>query len=152
MRDVSNYDKHGVKQPCVFLKVGDFHFMKNSVADIMHDWSEGIIGYDLGKIIHHFIYVEKFFTLIVLNEQLQGFNYGKHEKRSAPPNSVSFKKDKDEPTLNKMSASETLCFLRIITLLIGRYVPSVDNPHWKLLIKLRNLVEIVFPRSIHKDT
>lgn len=151
LRDASNYDKHGVKRPCVFHEVGDFHVTKNVVVDNMHDWLEGIVRYDLSKILNYFIYEKRFFTITLLNERLQGFKYGKHEKRSAPPNIISFKNDKNEPTLNKMSASEMLCFLRIITLLLGRYVP-VDNPHWKLLIALRNLVEIVFSRSIHKDT
>lgn len=139
---VSNYDKLGVKQPCVFHEVGDFYITKNVVVDNMHDWLEGIVRYDIGKILHHLIFENKFFTITVLNERLQGFKYREHEKRSAPPNSVSFKKD-SEPIMNKMSASEMLCFLRIITLLIGKYV-RVDNPHWKLLIELRNLVEIVF--------
>ena len=35
--------------------------------------------------------------------------------------------------------------------MIGRFVPRGDS-HWELLIKLRNLVEITFSRSIHKDT
>ena len=50
-----------------------------------------------------------------------------------------------------MTASEMHCFLCIITILIGRFIPCGDS-HWELLIKLRNLVEITFSRSIHKDT
>jgi hypothetical protein len=66
LRDESNYDKHGVKQPCIFHEVGDFHVTKNVVVDNMHDWLEGIVRYDLGKILHHFIFEKKFFTLTVL--------------------------------------------------------------------------------------
>lgn len=110
LRDESNYDKHGVKQPCIFHEVGDFHVTKNVVVDNMHDWLEGIVRYDLSKILHHFIFENKYFTLTVLNERIQGFNYGKHEKRNAPPNSVSFNNDKNK-IINKMSATEMHCFL-----------------------------------------
>lgn len=53
--------------------------------------------------------------------------------------------------MHKMTSSQMLCFLQIVTLLIGDFVP-VDDIYWQLLIRLRNLIEIIFSKIIHKNT
>lgn len=64
MRNKKNYEKDvqtndssktGVKEDCVFHKIKLFHATLNRFVDVMHDVLEGILRYDLARIISAFI-------------------------------------------------------------------------------------------------
>ena len=138
---------HGVKKNSPFPRIPGYHFTKNIYADFTHDYPLGVCKYDVGMLLNYFISEKNLFSLEVFNERLNGLNYGKHEKRSKPP----------ELTENNLTskylsstASETLCFLRVLPLVIGDLVP--EDSYWKVLINLRHLVEISFSPVIHTDT
>lgn len=46
----------------------------------MHDVLEGICRYEVALILYHYIYVEKYFSLDLLNERIESFNYGDGNK------------------------------------------------------------------------
>ena len=93
----------------------------------MHDVLEGIAQYDLAQILHEFIQVQHFFTLMELNDLIRGFEYGQHQNK--PPEIL--KRHIDEKRII-MTASEMLCLIRHIRLIIGHFVP-LKNKTWALL-------------------
>ena len=53
----------GIKSPCVFHKISNFHVTENLTIDMMHDVLEGVCVYVIKSIINIFITVERYFTL-----------------------------------------------------------------------------------------
>jgi hypothetical protein len=53
----------------------------------MHDVFEGVTQYDLAKILDHYIYTKRYFTLSQFNDRILAFPYEQHE--NAPPNERS---------------------------------------------------------------
>lgn len=109
----------------------------------MHDILEGICQYDLGLILHQFIQVNKYFSLSELNNRIKGFNYGLN--KNVPPEILR------NHIKNKrvcMSASEMLCFVKHINLIINHLIPN-DNALWSLLLQLRELIEILTSSKLY---
>jgi len=121
----------------------------NKSADIMHAILEGVCRYNIGKILWYFIILLGCFTLGKLNERIRGHAYGTHDQRSKPP-PISEAHIKNK--MLNMSSSEMRCFLQVLPLLIGDLIANKEDPHWKLLLKLRYLTEVVHLKSIHKTT
>lgn len=127
LRDEISYNAHvrdinpstsGVKAPCTFHQLSSFHFIKNSCVDAMHDILEGVCQYDLKFLLHHFIYVEKKFTLVQLNNIIQGLSYSIDEKNK--PVEVSEKHLKGNRII--MSAAEMLCLVKNLSFMVGHLI------------------------------
>ncbi len=54
----------------VLCKIEDFPLNKCLVHDPVHILSEGIVPYEAALMLHEFIFVKKYFTLIYLNNQI----------------------------------------------------------------------------------
>lgn len=156
MRNKQNYEEclridnpslTGMKRDCIFHKVKDFHVTVNRSVDGMHDL-EGVIKYDVSKLLHIFINEKKYFNLSLLNARLNGFPFDDNDKRNRPP---SIEPNHLKQLTISHSTSEIFCFLRILPLLIGDLIPEND-PYFQILIKLRHILEIVFALKHHKDT
>ncbi|KYN28513.1 hypothetical protein ALC57_02067 [Trachymyrmex cornetzi] len=132
-----NEKKTGISESCIFHGINNYHVTKNLVACVMHDVLEGVCQYDLGLILHQFIKVDKYFSLTELNNRIKGFNYGPNKNK--PPVILT------NHIKNKhlcMTASEMLCFIRHINLIINHLIPT-NNEYWSSLLQLRELVEIL---------
>ena len=138
----------GIKEPCVFNEVDDFHVVKNLAADIPHDWTEGVHRYDFAKLLNYFIFEAKYFTLDDLNLRLPAYQYGVDDHFNKPP-PISEKHLKNGCII--ISSSEMMNLLRCLFLIVGPLV-SEGHPYWELLIKLKTVTEIVFSKVIHKNT
>ena len=108
-------------------------------VDPAHDILEGVLEYDIGFVMFQFIEIDKFITLKELNSRIQNFEYGPNESNKPRPIKPNQIKNKHI----KMSASEALCFLRNLGLLIGDLIPRA-NVHWKLVVLLKEIIDIVF--------
>lgn len=150
LRNVDNYQadlnnkNFGIRDECIWHDLPDFHLTKNVAVDVMHDLWEGVCRHDIGHMLHHFIYVEKLFTLDTLNSRIQFFNF--------------FAKNKP-PTISKkhilkkyiiMSASEMSSFVQYFSLIIGDCIPE-NNEVWQLYIALLEIVEVVNAKMVHAD-
>ena len=145
----SNTLESGIKEPCVFNEVNDFHVAENFSVDMMHDVLEGVSVYVLESILFIFIFVKKYFNLNYLNCRIQNFNYGPTEIANKPP-VISFNRATNKLHL-KMSASEILCLVRYWGLMIGDLIPD-DDEYWQLYKYLRQIIDIVTsPRIIRSD-
>lgn len=143
----NNLSQTGVKSACVFNSVVDFHIILALCVDPMHDILEGVCKYDLGFILHYYIYVKKYFSFDTLNNRLNAYPYDPNEKKSKPPSITDSHLSKKKIHL---SSSEMLCLVRNITLVIGDLVP-IDDEFWQVIIMLHSIVDIVFASHIQKE-
>lgn len=142
--DLNKHDvSSGVKEPCVWHKLPDFHLTSNFAVDIIHDIFEGICTYDLTALLRTLIIDYKLFSLDSLNSRMKSFNYGKFENSNIPPliNPEHLKNK------IKMSANEFLCFTRYLGLIIGDLIPQ-NLEIWNIWIILREIIDIVCAPSM----
>lgn len=123
-----NCKETGIKSRCIFHDLTDFHILINIIVDNMHDLLEGVCQYDLGLILHQFIYVNNFFTLEQLNNYIRGFDFGDVKNKPTEILETHILRKK-----LKMSSSEMLCLVRYLPLILGSLIPR-ENEHWLLLI------------------
>lgn len=155
LRNESNYAEHvknitsgssfNVVEECVFHKLKFFHVTKNLSVDVMHDVWEGVVQYDLAKILNVYVNVNKFFTLDQLNQRILAFPYEEWENKVVEIQQSHLK------TKLKMSSAETMTFLRNFALFLGDLVPE-DDPHWDLFLSLKKFVEVVMDKVTHSNS
>lgn len=141
---VNNSEVTGVHFDSAFNKIPSFHVTSNLVVDHFHDFAEGIAHYVLLHVLRHCI--PRYFTLDDLNHRILMFDYGSRELSNKIPLISSNFATRDKL---KMSGSETLSFVRFFGLLIGDRVPEHDS-HWRLYLKLRQLLDEVLAKSLCK--
>ena len=89
----------------------------------MHDLTEGIVVYDIGGILQVLI-DSKVITLEIINNRVETFPYGEHEKAyKARP--LFFSQEKGGTKIKvKQSSVEMLCLTRYLGLMIGDLIPA----------------------------
>lgn len=146
---MANSSISGIKERCAFHEVNNFHIIQNSTVDVMYDVFVGVALYVMRAIIYNFVFVKQYFTLEFLNSRIKTFEFGSSEN-SSRPSLISIHRLKNKLNL-KMPASEMLCFVRYIGLIIGDKVRE-DDELWKLYKYLRQIVDILTsPRIIRSD-
>ena len=144
-QDPNSTARHGIKTPCALNKSKFFHITSNYSPDIMHDILEGIGKMEVKLVISELI-TEGLFTLELLNARITNFAYGAADKKNKPEEiAASALKTKDSALKN--SAAQMWCLLRTLPLMIGDKVAR-GHPHWGLLLKLRDIMDITFAREI----
>ncbi|XP_072759388.1 uncharacterized protein [Anoplolepis gracilipes] len=132
---LQNLNMTGIKEKCVWEAIPSFSFIQGISFDIMHDLLEGVCGYDLA--LFDLIHEKKYFSLETLNNRIIYFDYGPVESSNAVP---QIKKEHLITGKLKFSASEMLCFVRYIGLMLGDLVPE-DTESWSLYLKLKSIVD-----------
>ncbi|XP_075168716.1 uncharacterized protein LOC142240860 [Haematobia irritans] len=132
-----DFKSSGIKENSVWNDLNNFHVTQNHCVDVMHDLLEGVCHYVLIFILKRFIEYHKFFSLQQLNYRMLTFDFGPINSRNKPPilNSDFHKKNK-----LKLSASETLVFLKSFNLMLGDLILECDE--WDLYLLLRQIVVI----------
>lgn len=146
---LKNLPMTGIKENCVWNIIPSFSFVDSISFDIMHDLLEGVCHYDLTLILFDFIYNKKYFSLETLNNRIIYFDYGPLESGNTVPRIT---RDHLMASKFKFSASEMLCFIRYLGLMIGDLVPT-NAEGWHLYIKLKSIIDIITapyvnPRSL----
>lgn len=136
----------GIAFKSKFVDLKDFHPADNPYVCKMHDFDEGVVVIALEKVLWYFISIKKYFTISKINHIKKCFNYGEIEvgNKSGPIKIISKKvKGKLVRAVKlKGSASENICFLKLLPLMINSLVPKRDKV-WSLLIKLVKLADIL---------
>lgn len=155
LRTIVNYNQDvkkkcptqtGIKEPCIFNNVNNFHVAVNHSCDVLHDLYHGVVKYDLIFILNHYIKVMGLFTLDEINAEISVFNFG-FDNHNKPPLLTEniFKKSS-----YNVSASECSILIKYFGLLIGHRVP-LNDPVWELYLALRKILDIVGSRVLRKD-
>jgi hypothetical protein len=136
----------GIKQKCPLSRIPSFSVSDNISLDIMHDLLEGVAHYNLKEIINDFVNEKKYLTLETLNERVQIFDYGQQIGNVT----VEIKKEHLDGTKFHMTASEMLCFVVFLPLMIGDLIPNSDRV-WNFFLIFSQIVEIVTSYSITEN-
>ena len=152
LRDVMSYEQDlqkfgfettGIQERYIFNSWDFFHIAKNRSVDRMHDASEGILGNAISKILNS-LAKEKILSLDVINSRIESFRYCQMEKSNKPRRLQYVKSKKGSEKLKiRQSATEMLCLVRYLGLMIGDLVPA-ENEYWKLYICLRQILGCLY--------
>ncbi|XP_047143709.1 uncharacterized protein LOC105850147 isoform X1 [Hydra vulgaris] len=139
----------GIKVVSILKELKYYHPAKNDTGDIMHDILEGIAPLEIKLVLYNFIYIQNLFDLNLLNNRLRHFPYGL-TFQDKKPSLITENRLKDNSSLLGQRSSQTMTLLIVLPLLIGDKVPS-DSEHWKLLLLLLKISNIVFSPAVHKS-
>ena len=112
----------GIREPCAWNEVPNVDFLENTGVDLLHDVFEGVCKYDMRLIINYYIRNQTF-SLPLLNNRLEFYDYGPIDKSNKPP-LLTF--DKKDVIRLKMSGSEMAHFMKYFGLLAADLVPEGD--------------------------
>lgn len=138
----------GVHEECVFNRIPSFHVVDNWALDVCHDLQEGVDHYVMLLLIRQFVNIDKYFTIEMLNDRIQFFDYSCDNSNRPPeinPSRLQASYDK-----LKMTASEMDCFVRYFGLIIGDKVP-VNNEYWLLYLRLRSVHDVLMAKSVPRS-
>jgi hypothetical protein len=115
---------------------------------VKHDWLEGICKYDVVKVLKELIFKQQYFSLDTLNYRIQHFNYGYLDSKNKPSLLCENKLKRDQI---KASASEMLCLLRYLPLMIAEFIPE-NTKVWNLFLLMRKIVYLLLVTETQKGT
>lgn len=144
---LNNLTLTGIHVRCIFHQLKHFHVTRNFAIDIMHDFLEGILHYDLCCIIESLIR-KRYFTLEELNFEIRHHNYGPYSKNKSLDEITSTMLSKRDL---KCSAAEMETFFLHLATIIGHKVKR-GAKEWTLYITLRDIHALIFSKTIHKNS
>ncbi|XP_065644960.1 uncharacterized protein LOC136075509 [Hydra vulgaris] len=140
----------GVKTECPLNKIKGFHVTDNWCLDIMHTLLEGVVLVELGCIFHGLCVLDKCLTLSEINKAMCLF-WGKItvEKNHKPVQILKIH-EPGHVLAPSMKAVQCWALLKYLPLAVGKTVPP-ENKHWKFLLHLSHLVDLIFaPNFTHE--
>ncbi len=147
-QDPSQVALYGVKGECVLIEsLKYFHAVDGFPPDILHDFLEGVVPFELYLCIQDLI-KNKYISLETLNQAIQEFPY-----------SFSDKTDKPQPVPKTFASKKTIggnghenwCLIRLLPLMIGHRVPE-GNMAWEMLMVLKDVLELVSSRRFTDES
>ncbi|KAJ8685014.1 hypothetical protein QAD02_020807 [Eretmocerus hayati] len=141
----------GLNEYCLFNDVRKFHIYENISGDAMHDFMGGAAVYTATKTLGS-LFKDKTvkFDIDVVNNRINRFPYNEAEKGNKP-RPLFFTHQKGGSALKiKQSASEMLCLVRYLPLMIGDLIPA-GNVHWKLFLYLTKIAGIMTSPKISRS-
>ena len=140
----------GIKEKCIFNNIKNLHITENMCVDVTHDLCEGIGAYTIEKVLESLI-PTKVISLEIINNRIDSFPYNDTEK-SNKPRPLFFRVGKKGRSKIKFrqSASESLCLIRYLGLIIGHRVPA-ENQYWKLYLCFRKIVGVLTSPQLTKS-
>ena len=85
----NEFSTTGIKEKCIFNDISNFHVSENDSVDIMHDLSEGIAAYVIGKVLQVLLSDKQLtlneqLTLDIINNRIETFSCQDFEKPNKP--------------------------------------------------------------------
>ena len=141
LRDLSKtFQESGIQENSLLNEMPDgYHVTRNKVGDILHDFLEGICGYDMSRILHHLVIKTEKVSLDTLNFKLRTFDYYSNNLRNEVPH---ISREHLKSLHLRTSGSEMLTLVRILGVVIGNLVDQY-NPAWKLYLLLRRILDLI---------
>ncbi|XP_033097594.1 uncharacterized protein LOC117101675 [Anneissia japonica] len=143
--DPSLQNTYGLKSDTPLNMLPSFHIIDGLPADCMHDVLEGVVPYELGLILTS-LTKERYVTTDFVNRRICSFRYSHLDMRNKPVGiSVS-----GSTVSVKQNAARNWCLIRLLPLMIGRFIPE-GNLHWELLLNLKQCVDLIFCPEISHE-
>lgn len=148
LQDASKVQEYGVKRACVLLKnLRYFHVVRGYPPDILHDFLEGIVPFELAICISDLI-KKNYISLDMLNHAIKQFPYSFSDRVNKPhqiPKTFSSKS-----TIGG-NGHENWRLIRLLPLLIGHLVPE-GNETWEVLMVLNDILEMVVSHRFTEES
>lgn len=141
---LNNYKLTGIRENSIFNSIDNFHVIENTCFDIMHDLFEGVCKYTVSKVLLHFITIDKYFSIDVLNYRKQMFQYGETEIGNI---SQIIELTTLQNNNIKMTASEMHTFIHFLPIILGDLIPR-ENEMWALITTLVEIIDTVSSSTI----
>ena len=117
---------------CLF-DIPAFSLTKCIMQDPMHLLLEGILRYELSCLLTELIEVKHYFTLQVLNQRIEQFDYSREEKRDRPQ---AIDKSHLKPgSVFAQSAQSMWVLVKNLPFLVGGLIEEGDE-HWRCFLLL----------------
>ena len=110
----------------------------NYAVDLMHDILEGVGQFEL-KLLFGYLSDNKIISKQNITERVYAYNYGYLERKNRPSR-LNLEQTGNGIGLN---AIQSFCLICNVPLIFGD-VLSAENLHWKLLLLLLQIINIVF--------
>ena len=132
----------GIKFDSIFNALSFYHVVNPGLPPCLgHDLFEGVVDYDLALYIKHFVVDKHWFTYELLNKQLARISFSGCDSRN-----MLFFVRKGEKIGGH--AVQNWWFLRFFPIVMYNYILDTENPTWELVLKLKEIVEIIVSPSI----
>lgn len=139
--EIDRFSETGIRKNSVCNTIPDLHVTDLKIVDCMHDYYEGFALDALASCILRFI-SKGYFSLFILNQRVQRYDYDINERKSIPP---QIKQENLECLKLKMSAGQMKCFVDNVTLMIGDLVPAGDE--WTFLVNVTKVGSCIMKPS-----
>lgn len=138
MADPTLPSTFGVKRTCLLNDLQYFHVSDNYAVDIMHDILEGVGQFEL-KLLFGYLSDNKIISKMDICNRIYAYNYGFVERKNRATRIHL------EQTGNKigLNAIQTFCLIRHVPLILGDVLQE-ENEHWRLLLLLLQIINIIF--------
>lgn len=135
---------HGVKCSSPFNALSQFHVCMPGLPPCLgHDLLEGIVDFDMGLMINHFVHKLKWFTYSHLNIVIASkFKYSSHDVKNKPSRVPI-----DKNVLGG-NAMQNCTLLLLFPLMVADKVLNASEDMWQLLLALQEIVEFVMAPAI----
>jgi len=132
----------GVKRVCKLNEIDGFHITSNWSLDCLHCVIEGTVPYELGCILYELCNDVDGLDIDVINSEIQLF-WGKLTTDKAHrPLKLTKLEQSGHGLSPSMKALQYWALLKYLPLILGNLV-SPENEHWKFLLHLSHLVDLI---------
>jgi len=144
------WSKHwGVNGPSVLSDIPGFDITKCMLHDPMHVILEGIGKVELKKMLNIFVFQKKYFTIDVLNKQIQNYTFSDSELKDKPE--VIDRKSLVSDSVIPQTAAAMRNLLTNFPFIVGDLVPE-DDEHWQTFIVLLQILVLCVSPVISLNT
>lgn len=138
----------GLHRSCALNRLSYYHVSHNKAPDLMHDFLEGILPFELKIVIGELVKQGRF-TTDEMNDRIQAFSYGKTEQANRP--SPILQRHLINPFgASGQNASQMNCLILYFPLIVGDKVPE-DCKCWRMFLVLLEIYKIASSPSISVD-
>lgn len=147
--NVAQQKKTGVKTDCILHESKYFHFTRNFVFDIMHDFLEGICPQILKYVINHYVYESGCINLLELNNRILSFKYGPPDSKNKPSATLTEQSIQSSDNKLKQRAAQMWTLMRIFPFLISDKIQDDDTGHLEYLLSVNIIMEFAFSPKLN---
>lgn len=133
----------GIRRPCVFNNLKNFHVTTNVTADIAHDVKEGAIMFFLSNFFNYCVQ-KKILTEAELIRRVRDYNYGSLNSRNKPSKLKILK-----PNLGQ-NASQLYCLMIHLPFMFIDKKGKLTEI-WPMMLELLHACRIIFSKKIRES-
>lgn len=138
MEDPTLQSTFGVKRTCLLNDLQYFCVSDNYAVDIMHDILEGVGQFEL-KLLFGYLSDTNIISKTDVCNRIYSYNYGFVERKNRPTR-INLEQSGNGIGLNFI---QTFCLVQNMSLIFGDIVKE-GNAHWRLLLLLLQILNIIF--------